>query len=73
MLKWIPIPTAAVGFVATLALITVATRPAKAAKLEDCMSQNPALCQVIERCSGGFEANGTCKWIYTVSRKYWKN
>lgn len=66
--------TATVGALATLGLLAIGTRPAKAAKLNpDCYNTNPALCEQVEKCSGGFEPNGTCKWIYTVTRYYWRN
>lgn len=65
--------TAILGAVAALALLTLLTRPARAEKSRDCLNQNTSVCQTVERCSGGFEANGTCKWIYTVTRYYWKN
>ncbi len=64
----------ALGAIATLTLLALFSRPARAAKLDpECLNQNASLCQQIEKCSGGFEPNGTCKWIYTVTRYYWRN
>lgn len=59
---------------ATLLLLGTVQRTASAEKAnpEECYNNTQALCQKIETCSGGFEANGTCKWIYTVTRYYWK-
>jgi hypothetical protein len=60
------------GAAAALILLTAVNRPARAAKATECLNQSSAVCQVVERCSGGFEQNGSCKWIYTVNRYYWK-
>ena len=68
-----PVRALGIGLVATLALLALVSRPAAAAKSSDCLNQNTSACQTIERCSGGFETNGTCRWIYTVTRYYWKN
>ena len=67
-----PARTIAIGVLATSVLLTLVSRPARAAKLSECLNQTTSLCQTVERCSGGFEANGSCRWIYTVSRYYWK-
>jgi hypothetical protein len=63
---------AGAGLLSTLILLALVSKPAAAAKTTDCMNQSTAVCQIVERCSGGFETNGTCKWIYTVNRYYWK-
>lgn len=67
-----PARAVALGLVATLVLLALGSRPASAAKSTDCQNVTEALCQTVERCSGGFEANGSCKWIYTISRYYWR-
>jgi hypothetical protein len=67
-----PARAVALGLVATLVLLAVGSRPARAAKSTDCLNVTSALCQTVERCSAGFEANGSCKWIYTISRYYWR-
>lgn len=62
------------GAMAGLTLLALLNRPVRAAKVDpECLNQNASLCQQIERCSGGFEANGTCKWILTTTRYYWHN
>lgn len=66
--------TAALGAVATLILLALFSRSARAEKADpECLNRNASLCQQIEKCSGGFEPNGTCKWILTVTRYYWGN
>lgn len=63
---------AGIGLAITLGLLILVNRPVKAEKAPQCMNQNTSVCETVERCSGGFEANGTCKWIYTITRYYWK-
>lgn len=68
-----PLRATALGVLATSLLVVAGSRPVRAEKALECYNQATALCQIIERCSGGFEADGGCKWIYTVNRTYWKN
>lgn len=67
-----PVRAIALGAAATSILVAAVSRPAGAEKALECYNQSTAVCQTIERCSGGFEWNGTCKWILTVTRSYWK-
>lgn len=60
------------GALATLALLGALNRPAQAEKSQDCYNNTTSVCQTVETCSGGFEPNGTCKWVYTIKRYYWK-
>ncbi len=64
---------AGTGLVFTLGLLILVNRPVKAEKAPQCLNQNTSVCEMVERCSGGFESNGTCKWTYTVTRYYWRN
>ena len=74
MLTTIPGPVRAIalGALATSILGAAVSRPARAEKSSECYNHTAVLCQTIERCSGGFETNGTCKWIYTITRTYWR-
>jgi hypothetical protein len=74
MRRIMPSPTRVFGLgaAATLGLLGVLSRPARAEKVTDCLNQSTSVCQMVETCSGGFEPNGTCKYIYTVTRYYWK-
>jgi hypothetical protein len=62
----------AAGLLIALGLLALTSTPSQAAMEEDCRNQTTSLCRTVERCSGGFEQNGTCRWIYTVQRYYWK-
>ena len=67
-----PARMVAVTLLATPVLLGALARPGRAEKSTDCRNQTTSLCQTVERCSGGFEANGSCQWIYTISYYYWK-
>jgi hypothetical protein len=67
-----PTRAIALGLLGTLVLLGAVSRPGRAQKAADCLNQTTSLCQTVERCSGGFEANGSCNWIYTISRYYWR-
>lgn len=69
-----PLRLFGLGTALTLLFLGLIPRPANAAKTvpEECYNNTTVLCQKIETCSGGFEPNGTCNWIYTVTRYYWK-
>jgi hypothetical protein len=67
-----PTRVIALGVIGTLVLLGAVSRPGQAEKAVDCLNQTSSLCQTVERCSGGFEANGSCPWIYTISRYYWR-
>jgi hypothetical protein len=63
------------GLATTLLLLLITARKgvAEKAKADDCLNQNSSVCRMVETCTPkGFEANGTCNWVYTVSRYYWK-
>lgn len=62
----------AMTVLATLALLGALSRPGRAEKSADCLNHTTSVCQTVERCSGGFEANGSCQWLYTISYYYWK-
>ena len=74
MRHFVPSPSRALGLgaMATLVLLGVLNRPARAEKSTDCQNNTTALCQQVETCSGGFEPNGSCKYLYIVTRYYWK-
>jgi hypothetical protein len=66
--------TLAVGFLAVIGLLTLVPRPGHAEKATECRSQNTSVCETVERCTPrGFEANGACRWNYSISRSYWHN
>jgi hypothetical protein len=64
--------TAAAGFLAAIGLLALATEAGHAEKAKECTNHTTSLCEQVERCTpNGFEANGTCHWIYTIQRYYW--
>jgi hypothetical protein len=67
-------PSRVLALVATCSLLLLAavSRPGRAQKSTDCKNQITAVCQTVERCSGGFEANGSCRWMYSISYYYWR-
>ena len=62
----------ALGIVATAGLIAMTSRPVRAEKAPECYNQSTSVCQIVERCTGGFEPNGTCKYMLTTNYSYWK-
>jgi hypothetical protein len=61
------------GFLAAAALLLLSTREGNAERAKQCSNNTSSLCQQIERCEPvGFEANGSCRWIYSISRYYWR-
>lgn len=65
--------TVTAGFLAAILLLAVVSRPSHAEKAQACRTGTTSLCETIERCSGGFEPDGSCRWIYTIQRYYWSN
>lgn len=66
------------GIVGAVALLTITARPGIAEKLgpdpDSCGQGRASLCRLVETCEPkGFEVNGTCRWIYTASRYYWRS
>ena len=59
------------GSLGALVLLALTSRPGMAAKQDPCGNQTQSLCRTVERCSGGFESNGTCRWDYSIRRYYW--
>jgi hypothetical protein len=74
MTMTIPAPARSLvlGAVITTALIGLTSRSARAEKALECYNQSQSVCQKVERCIGGFEANGSCKAMLTTNYSYWK-
>jgi hypothetical protein len=62
----------ALGLAGTLVLLGVTSRRGEAAQMDVCSSGTKSLCMKVETCQGGFEANGTCRWNYSVRYYYWQ-
>jgi hypothetical protein len=63
------------GTAGAILVLALTARPSVAEKAvaDDCANHTSSVCRLVETCSPkGFEDNGTCKWIYTASRSYWK-
>jgi hypothetical protein len=55
------------------ALLVLTARDGNAERAKQCANNTSSLCQQIERCEPvGFDSNGTCRWIYSISRYYWR-
>jgi len=63
--------TLAGGLLTAIGLLILASSQGHAEKAVECTNRTTSLCQTIERCSGGFESNGSCRWNYSVQRYYW--
>lgn len=61
------------GLIGAIVLLALLPRPGMAEKEPTfCGAGRASVCKLVETCEPkGFEANGTCKWIYTASRSYW--
>lgn len=65
------------GLIGAVILLTMTSRTGMAEKAipdpDKCGAGYASLCKLVETCTPkGFEANGTCKWIYTAAKSYWK-
>ena len=75
MTMTIPAPARSLvlGAVIMTVLIALTSRSARGEKALECYNQNPAVCQIVQRCTGGFEANGSCQYMLVTKYSYWKN
>lgn len=61
------------AILATLALLLFTSREGHAERATQCTNNTSSLCQQIERCEPvGFESNGSCRWILSTTRYYWR-
>ncbi len=63
------------GIAGAIVLLALTSRAGMAEKqqADNCDNGYASLCRLVETCTPkGFEANGTCRWIYTASRYYWR-
>jgi hypothetical protein len=60
------------GAVITTLLIALGSQPVRAEKALECYNQSQSVCEKVERCTGGFEANGSCKYMLTTKYSYWR-
>jgi hypothetical protein len=67
----------ATGLIGAVLLLAATSRPGVAERLvpdpDNCGQGRASMCRLVETCEPkGFEANGTCRWIYTASKYYWR-
>lgn len=73
-----PLTGIAAGLIGALLLLMVTSRPGAAERQDpdpdNCGQGRASMCRLVETCEPkGFEANGTCKWIYTAKKSYWRS
>lgn len=61
------------GLFGALLLLSLSARPGQAMKEDACWAGTTTLCRSVERCEpNGFDSDGKCRWIYSISRYYWR-